>query len=106
MSSVILMSVCVIVESASAGVLRQQPNKFCRRRRAEILVTRSVAGVDPAKHEVFLDGSDIIRAHSFILATGVTWRRLAIEGIDRLIGKGVFYGAARSEANTDSPAAS
>ena len=29
----------------------------------------------------------------------MTWRRLAVEGIDRLIGKGVFYGAARSEAN-------
>jgi len=71
-----------------------------RRLGAEILVTRSVAGVDPIKHEVFLDGDDIIRARSLILATGVTWRRLAIEGIDRLIGKGVFYGAARSEANT------
>jgi thioredoxin reductase (NADPH) len=67
---------------------------------AEILVTRSVAGVDPAKHEIFLDGVDVIRARSLIIATGVTWRRLAIEGIDRLIGKGVFYGAARSEANT------
>jgi thioredoxin reductase (NADPH) len=67
---------------------------------AEILVTRSVAAVDPAKHEVFLDGADVIRARSLILATGVTWRRLAIEGIDRLIGKGIFYGAARSEANT------
>jgi thioredoxin reductase (NADPH) len=66
---------------------------------AEILVTRSVAGVDPAKHEIFLDGVDVIRARSLIIATGVTWRRLAIEGIDRLIGKGVFYGAARSEAN-------
>src|SRR5262249_25528623 len=31
-------------------------------------------------------------------ATGVTWRRLAIEGVERLIGKGVYYGAARSEA--------
>jgi thioredoxin reductase (NADPH) len=71
-----------------------------RRLGAEILVTRSVAGVDPVKHEVFLDGVDVIRARSLILATGVTWRRLAIEGIDRLIGKGVFYGAARSEANT------
>jgi len=28
----------------------------------------------------------------------VTWRRLAIEGFDRFIGKGVYYGAARSEA--------
>jgi thioredoxin reductase (NADPH) len=71
-----------------------------RRLGAEILVTRSVASVDPARHEVFLDGVDVIRARSLILATGVTWRRLAIEGIDRLIGKGVFYGAARSEANT------
>jgi thioredoxin reductase (NADPH) len=29
----------------------------------------------------------------------VTWRRLAIEGFDRLIGKGVYYGAARSEVS-------
>jgi thioredoxin reductase (NADPH) len=34
-----------------------------------------------------------------ILATGVTWRRLAIDGFDRLIGKGIYYGAARSEAS-------
>jgi thioredoxin reductase (NADPH) len=27
----------------------------------------------------------------------VTWRRVAIEGFDRLIGKGIYYGAARSE---------
>ncbi len=27
-----------------------------------------------------------------------TWRRLAIQGFDRLIGKGIYYGAARSEA--------
>jgi thioredoxin reductase (NADPH) len=33
-----------------------------------------------------------------ILATGVAWRRLAIDGFDRLIGKGIYYGAARSEA--------
>jgi thioredoxin reductase (NADPH) len=28
----------------------------------------------------------------------VSWRHLAIEGFERLIGKGVYYGAARSEA--------
>jgi thioredoxin reductase (NADPH) len=28
----------------------------------------------------------------------VSWRRLLIEGFDRLIGKGIYYGAARSEA--------
>ena len=48
---------------------------------------------------MFLDGGDVVRARTLILATGVTWRRLAIDGFDRLIGKGVYYGAARSEAN-------
>jgi thioredoxin reductase (NADPH) len=65
---------------------------------AEILVTRSVAHIDPATRQVFLDGEEVIRARTLILATGVAWRRLAIEGFDRLIGKGVYYGAARSEA--------
>ena len=46
----------------------------------------------------FLDGDDVVRARTLILATGVTWRRLAIDGFDRLIGKGIYYGAARSEA--------
>jgi len=32
------------------------------------------------------------------VATGVSWRRLVIEGFERLIGKGIYYGAARSEA--------
>lgn len=71
-----------------------------RRLGAEILVTRSVARIDPTMREVLLDGDDVVRARTFILATGVTWRRLAIDGFDRLIGKGVYYGAARSEANT------
>ena len=65
---------------------------------AEILVTRSVARVNPAAREVWLDGDEVVRARTLILATGVSWRRLAIEGFDKLIGKGVYYGAARSEA--------
>ena len=45
-----------------------------------------------------LDGGDVLRAKTIILACGVSWRRLDIEGFDRLAGKGVFYGASRSEA--------
>jgi thioredoxin reductase (NADPH) len=70
-----------------------------RRLGAEILVTRSVARIDPQTREVHLDGGDVIRARTVILATGVSWRRLTIDGFDRLIGKGIFYGAARSEAS-------
>jgi thioredoxin reductase (NADPH) len=65
---------------------------------AEILVTRNILRVDPGTRRVFLDGDDVLRARTIIVATGVSWRRLAIDGIDRLIGKGVYYGAARSEA--------
>jgi thioredoxin reductase (NADPH) len=66
---------------------------------AEILVTRSVDGIDPTTRQVYLDGGDVVVARTLILATGVTWRRLVIEGFDRLIGKGIYYGAARSEAS-------
>jgi thioredoxin reductase (NADPH) len=69
-----------------------------RRLGAEILVTRSVARIDAAKREVVLDGDDVIRARTLILATGVSWRRLPIDGLERLTGNGVYYGTARSEA--------
>src|SRR5262249_28110082 len=45
---------------------------------AEILVTRSVVRIDPATREAYLDGNDVLRTRTIILATGVAWRRLAI----------------------------
>ena len=82
----------------SGDELASRALQQARRLGAEILVTRSITGIDPATREVFLDGDEVLRARTVILATGVTWRRLAIEGFDRLIGKGVYYGASRSEA--------
>jgi thioredoxin reductase (NADPH) len=83
----------------SGDELASRALQQAKRLGAEILVTRSVAGLDPAAREVLLDGGDVVKARTLILATGVAWRRLAIDGIDRLIGKGVYYGAARSEAS-------
>ena len=82
----------------SGDELASRALQQARRLGAEILVTRSVARIDPTTRQVYLDGDDVIRARTVILATGVTWRRLAIDGFDRLIGKGIYYGAARSEA--------
>jgi thioredoxin reductase (NADPH) len=65
---------------------------------AEILVTRSITGIDGSTREVHLDGGDVLTARTIILACGVSWRHLPIEGFDRLGGKGISYGAARSEA--------
>jgi thioredoxin reductase (NADPH) len=67
---------------------------------AEIMVTRTVADIEPVAKVVAFDGGDSVRARSIILATGVSWRRLATDGFERLLGKGVFYGASRSEAGT------
>jgi thioredoxin reductase (NADPH) len=63
-----------------------------------VLVTRSITRIDPGTRQVHLDGGDVLRARTIILACGVSWRQLGIEGFERLAGKGVFYGAARSEA--------
>jgi thioredoxin reductase (NADPH) len=81
----------------SGDELASRALRQARRLGAEIVVTRSVARVDPTTREVFLDGGDVVRARTPILATGVTWRRLAVDGLDRFNGRGVYYGAARTD---------
>ena len=80
-------------DELSARALRQ-----ARRLGAEILVTRSIERIDAAARTVTLDGGDVLRARAVVLATGVAWRRLSIPSLDRLTGRGVHYGAARTEA--------
>ena len=82
----------------SGDELSKRALQQARRLGAEILVTRSITGIDPETRTVHLDGGDALRGRTLILATGVTWRHLDVPGIDRLIGKGVYYGASRSEA--------
>ena len=82
----------------SGDELSKRALQQARRLGAEILVTRSITGVDPGTRTVHLEGGDELSARTIILATGVTWRNLEVDGIDRLIGKGVYYGASRSEA--------
>jgi thioredoxin reductase (NADPH) len=83
----------------SGNELAARALQQARRLGAEIIVTRSIARIDAPRHQVHLDGGDVLKARTLILACGVSWRRLPIEGIDRLTGKGVTYGAARSEAS-------
>jgi thioredoxin reductase (NADPH) len=70
-----------------------------RRLGAEIVVTRSITRIDTARRHVHLDNGDVLRARTIVLACGVSWRHLSIEGFDGLVGKGISYGAARSEAS-------
>jgi thioredoxin reductase (NADPH) len=66
----------------------------------EILVTRTVNSIAlaPGDHTIELDGEERLRARAVVIATGVTWRQLEADGAAELVGRGVYYGAARTEA--------
>lgn len=51
-----------------------------------------------AQHVLALADGQEIAARAVVLALGVSWRRLGIDRLEQLIGAGVFYGAAASEA--------
>jgi thioredoxin reductase (NADPH) len=75
---------------------RRQAVKFG----AEVVSARDVSAVEvdgAARIVRFADGGTIA-AHTAILATGVTYRQLDAPGAETLTGRGVFYGAALTEA--------
>ncbi|MCV7408381.1 pyridine nucleotide-disulfide oxidoreductase [Mycobacterium florentinum] len=82
----------------SGDELASRTLQQAKRLGAEIVVTRRVEGVDPTEMTVTLDGGTVLRTKSIILAMGVEWRRLHVDSIDRFVGSGVYYGAARSDA--------
>jgi thioredoxin reductase (NADPH) len=71
-----------------------------RRFGVEILVARHAAAIDRSDDAlaVVLDEGERIAVRTIVLATGVAWRALEIPGADALVGRGVYYGAARTEA--------
>jgi thioredoxin reductase (NADPH) len=75
---------------------RRQAVKFG----AELVSARDVSAVErdgAARVVRFVDGGTI-SGHTAILATGVAYRQLDAPGAEALTGRGVFYGAALTEA--------
>jgi len=71
---------------------------------AEVVVAREISRIEigsPCHRVVFEsengepDGS--IETHAVVLATGVSYRKLDVPDLDRFLGAGVYYGAARTE---------
>ncbi len=60
-------------------------------------VTGMVLGTDGAPHLLHTAGGDV-RARAVVVASGVTYRKLRVEPLERLVGLGVFYGAAMTAA--------
>lgn len=71
-----------------------------RRFGVEILTPQEVVGVrieQPYRILKLRDGSEI-SCHVVLVATGVSYRKLDVPGLDRFTGAGVYYGAAITEA--------
>ena len=70
---------------------------------AELLLMRAITGSRMNGHDepvglLIEDGSEVT-ASVILAAPGIDWARLELDGIDDLIGDGVYYGAGRSEAS-------
>jgi thioredoxin reductase (NADPH) len=65
---------------------------FLHMRQAE-----SLSATD-GRHRLRLSDGSVVTARTVVIATGATYRRLAIPHLEHLQGRGVFYGAAVSEA--------
>ncbi len=84
----------------SGGDLARRAADQARRFGAELLSAQEVVAVrreDPYRIVTLADGGEV-SCHALILAQGVAVRRLEVPGIDPLIGVGVYYGAAMTEA--------
>ena len=67
---------------------------------AEMVLARDVVGFEargPVRAVLF-DGAGEVEARALIVATGVSYQRLAAAGITELSGRGVYYGVSASEA--------
>ena len=87
-------------DGVSGGQLAERARRQAVKFGAELLTAREVARLEArggARVIVFADGAELA-AHTVILATGVSYRRLGSPGLDDLVGRGVFYGAATTEA--------
>ena len=60
-------------------------------------VTSLTPGEHGRPHVVHTDGGDL-RARAVVVATGVAYRKLRVEGVEALTGNGVYYGSAMSAA--------
>ncbi|HEX8942540.1 MAG TPA: FAD-dependent oxidoreductase [Gemmatimonadaceae bacterium] len=85
-----------------SGRARQQALRFG----AELLVARSAVAIETGdasyaaseRHVVVLEDDTRVKAKAIVLANGVQWRRLDVPGMERFAERGVYYGAAATEA--------
>jgi thioredoxin reductase (NADPH) len=89
------------VEGIGGAELARLAGRQAERFGAELLILNGVsravldAGMQPWAE---LASGDEVTSDIVIVAPGMEWRRLELEGVEELVGHGVYYGAGRSEA--------
>jgi thioredoxin reductase (NADPH) len=84
----------------SGADLARRAASQAQRLGAEVLVPGSVTGLvrkDPFNVVHLADGSSVT-CKAMVIASGVSYRRLSAEGLEPLIGAGVYYGTSNIEA--------
>jgi thioredoxin reductase (NADPH) len=86
----------------SGADLTQRAVTQARRFQVEILAPQEVESLrveGPYRYLKLSNGTEVW-CHALVIATGLQWRRLAIPGMERLQGAGVYYGAGIVEARS------
>jgi thioredoxin reductase (NADPH) len=89
------------VDPIGGAELSRLAGRQAERFGAELLILNGVvrghlkAGTTPV---VELSSGDEVSADIMIASPGMEWRRLELDGVEDLVGHGVYYGAGRSEA--------
>ena len=87
-------------QGISGSELATRATAQARRFGAELLLARPLVDIlsdDDGYLARLSDGTEV-RTRTVLAASGVDWRRLELDGLDELLGAGVYYGAGPSEA--------
>ncbi len=88
-------------EGIGGAELARRAGRQAERFGAELILLRGIAGSrrnGSGAFELDLDGGYRVEAEMMIVAPGMEWRRLEVDGVKDLLGCGIYYGAGRSEA--------
>jgi thioredoxin reductase (NADPH) len=88
-------------EGIGGAELARLAGRQAERFGAELTLLRGASGnrrAPDGRFVIEVEGGYEISAPVAVAATGMDWRRLAAEGLEDLLGRGVYYGAGRSEA--------
>src|ERR687890_557484 len=87
-------------DGVSGGQLADRARRQAVKFGTELLLARDVVSLEAhgPKRVLHLDDGRRIAAHAVVLATGVSYRSLGVDGVDELTGRGVYYGSAMTEA--------